>query len=151
MFCITSFRESRNPSYVRSPGSAVAQTTKLKPLNTWLPAACRVSWTYASSPSSNFKRRWQTQPNLQKSKSVPKSTTRPGACWLKVTRYGLLGGLLWLRAAARLSSALTLRLWRASPWCRYAASGWHRVRASGCLKYAIGCAHINVAGRALLK
>ena len=34
----------------------------------------------------------------------------PRACWLKATRYGLLGVLLRLPAAARLSSALTLRL-----------------------------------------
>ena len=42
--------------------------------------------------------------------TVAESSTMPRACWLKATRYGLLGVLLRLPAAARLSSALTLRL-----------------------------------------
>ena len=46
--------------------------------------------------------------------TVAESSTMPRACWLKATRYGLLGVLLWLPAAARLSSALTLRLGRAA-------------------------------------
>jgi len=46
--------------------------------------------------------------------TVAESSTMPRACWLKATRYGLLGVLLRLPAAARLSSALTLRLGRAA-------------------------------------
>ena len=42
--------------------------------------------------------------------TVAELSTMPRACWLKATRYGLLGVLLRLPAAARLSSALTLRL-----------------------------------------
>ena len=45
--------------------------------------------------------------------TVAESSTMPRTCWLKATRFGLLGVLLWLPAAARLSSALTLRLGRA--------------------------------------
>jgi hypothetical protein len=106
MCCATPATEQ----YVWYAPYSVAQTTKLKPLSAWPPAACRVSWLHASSPSSDSERRWQTQPNLHKSKSVAKSSTMPRACWLKATRYGLLGVLLRLPAAARLSSALTLRL-----------------------------------------
>ena len=107
MCCATPATEQ----YVYYASYPVAQTTKLKPLRAWPPAACRVSWLHASSPSSDSERPWRTQPNLQKSKSDPKSSTMPRACWLKATtRHVLLGVLLWLRAAARLSSALTLRL-----------------------------------------
>ena len=110
MCCATPATEQ----YVYYASYPVAQTTKLKPLRAWPPAACRVSWLHASSPSSDSERRWQTQPNLHKSKSVAESSTMPRARWLKATRYGLLGVLLRLPAAARLSSALTLRLGRAA-------------------------------------
>ncbi len=55
---------------------SVAQTTKLKALSAWPPAACRVSWLHASSPSSDSERRWQTQPNLHKSKSQLQNQAR---------------------------------------------------------------------------